>query len=291
MKTNGSMIHRQWFINNAIRDRRVPLASSPCSPHFSSVLLHPKHLFTLCSLFCLLAEADYFACEPCYSWLAGCSPAVGKELYKVLVDLTEGPLMIYSQKNVFPEPRIEELQVRPYWQPWPQPSLSNFTPPDHSFTPSCLSFFFLFYFTVFPAICHVERTGRQSKTECGTVVYLNPLMGSMGFAVLLEHWFKASSICQFNMLEAREHRNTLPISTSLVSFWVLHKNPPYSTLCNESFVHWLEYRLQNHEVRSNGQRLHIENVTYVYYFPNTQNIHKTINLTNGNFPLAFKITA
>lgn len=47
--------------------------------------------------------------------------------------------------------------------------------------------FALFYFTVFPTICHVERTCRQNRTQCGTVVYLNPLMGSMGFAVLLEH--------------------------------------------------------------------------------------------------------
>lgn len=117
MKTNGSMIRRQWFINNAIRDRRVPLESSPSSPPFSSVPPHPKRLFTLGSLLSLLAEADYFACEPCYSWLAGCSPAVGKELYKVLVDVTEGPLMTYSQKNAFPEPRNEELQVCPYWMP------------------------------------------------------------------------------------------------------------------------------------------------------------------------------
>lgn len=46
--------------------------------------------------------------------------------------------------------------------------------------------FSLFYFTVFPPICHVERTCRQNS-QCGTVVYLNPLMGSMGLAVLLEH--------------------------------------------------------------------------------------------------------
>ncbi len=47
--------------------------------------------------------------------------------------------------------------------------------------------FSLLYFTVFPPICHVEGTRRQNRTQCGTVVYLNPLMGSMGFAVLLEH--------------------------------------------------------------------------------------------------------
>lgn len=42
-------------------------------------------------------------------------------------------------------------------------------------------------FYSFLPICHVERTCRQNRTQCGTVVYLNPLMGSMGFAVLLEH--------------------------------------------------------------------------------------------------------
>lgn len=47
--------------------------------------------------------------------------------------------------------------------------------------------FSLFHFTVFPPICHVERTCRQNRTQCGTVVYLNPLMGSMGFVELLEH--------------------------------------------------------------------------------------------------------
>lgn len=47
--------------------------------------------------------------------------------------------------------------------------------------------FSLLYFTFFSPICHMERTCRQNKTERGTVVYLNPLIGSMGFAVLLEH--------------------------------------------------------------------------------------------------------
>lgn len=86
MKTNGSMIHRQWHINNAIREGAAPLASSLHTPSFSSALLHPSHPFLLCSLFSLLAETDYFACRACYSWLAGCSPALGKESYKVLVD-------------------------------------------------------------------------------------------------------------------------------------------------------------------------------------------------------------
>lgn len=85
MKTNGSMIHRQWHINSAIRERRTPLASSPRSPSFSSVPRHPSHLFLLCPFFCLLAETQHFACEPCYSWLAGCSPVLGKESYKVLI--------------------------------------------------------------------------------------------------------------------------------------------------------------------------------------------------------------
>lgn len=47
--------------------------------------------------------------------------------------------------------------------------------------------FSLFYFTVFPPICHVERTRGQNRARCGTEVYLNPVMGSMGFEVLLEH--------------------------------------------------------------------------------------------------------
>lgn len=36
----------------------------------------------------------------------------------------------------------------------------------------------------------------------------------MGFAVGLEHWFKASSTCQFNKPEERKHMNTLPFTSS-----------------------------------------------------------------------------
>lgn len=47
--------------------------------------------------------------------------------------------------------------------------------------------FRLLHSTVFPPIYHVERTCRQNRTQGGTVVYLNSLMGFMGFVVLLEH--------------------------------------------------------------------------------------------------------
>lgn len=82
MKTNGSMVHRQWHINNASRERQTPVASSPCSPPFSSVPLQPSHLFLLGSLFCLPAETDYFTCEACYLGLAGCSPVHRKGIVK-----------------------------------------------------------------------------------------------------------------------------------------------------------------------------------------------------------------
>lgn len=90
----------------------------------------------------------------------------------------------------------------------------------HTFCSHPLVCPFLFVlFHSFPPICHVESTCRQSRTQCGTVVYLNSLMGFMGFAVVLEHWFKASSICQFNKPEAREHINTLPVTPSQVYLW------------------------------------------------------------------------
>lgn len=45
----------------------------------------------------------------------------------------------------------------------------------------------LFHSPPLPVICHVERTCRQNRAHCGTAFYLNPLMGSMGSEVLLEH--------------------------------------------------------------------------------------------------------
>lgn len=47
--------------------------------------------------------------------------------------------------------------------------------------------FTLFHFTDFLPIPHVEKTCRQNRSEPGTAVYLNPLMGSMGYVGLLEH--------------------------------------------------------------------------------------------------------
>lgn len=66
-------------------------------------------------------------------------------------------------------------------------------------------------FHSFPSNLSCGKDLQAEPPQCGTLVHLNPLMGSMGFAVLLEHWFKASSICQFNRPEAREpttHKHT-----------------------------------------------------------------------------------
>lgn len=120
MKTNGSMIHRQWHINNAIRERLATLASSLNTPFLlCSPTVYPSHPFLFCSLFSLLAETDYFTCRACYSWLAGCSLVPGKESYKVLVDSREDPLSVSSKKENYSLPdslNEEELQVCPYWQ-------------------------------------------------------------------------------------------------------------------------------------------------------------------------------
>lgn len=78
-----------------------------------------------------------------------------------------------------------------------------------SHPPVCSFHFVLFHRFLSPPICHLEKICRQNSSDCTAAVYLNPLMGSMGFVALLEHWFKASSICQFNKPEARRHRNTL----------------------------------------------------------------------------------
>lgn len=84
MKTNGSMICRQRHINNAIRERRTPSASSSHSPAFSSTSPHLSHRFLLPTSFPSLFAGwdDYFAWEPCYSF---CSSVFGKESYKVLI--------------------------------------------------------------------------------------------------------------------------------------------------------------------------------------------------------------
>lgn len=81
-----------------------------------------------------------------------------------------------------------------------------------SFHTFLLALFIFFYITVSLAIYHVERTYRQSRSRRGTLARLNSLMGFMGFAVVLEHWFKASSIVQLNEPEEKEHVNTLPSS-------------------------------------------------------------------------------
>lgn len=52
---------------------QLPWHPPPAAPSFSSA-------------FSLQAETQYFACGACYSWLSGSSPALGKELYKVLFD-------------------------------------------------------------------------------------------------------------------------------------------------------------------------------------------------------------
>lgn len=150
-----------------------------------------------------------------HGWLDA-PPVLGKEPYIVCVCwLDTRPLVnIQEEKSV---PRVSErrttgVSLVAALTPTLTVNLSSGT--AFALTLS-FALFPLFYFTVFPPICHVERTSRQNRTQCGTAVYLNPLMGSMGFAVLLEHWFKASSICQFNKPEAREHRNTVPISSSL----------------------------------------------------------------------------
>lgn len=68
--------------------------------------------------------------------------------------------------------------------------------------------FTLLYFTAFFSIHHVEKTCRRNRSEPGTG-YPNPLMGSTGYAALMEHWFKASSICQFIKLQGRKHTPNL----------------------------------------------------------------------------------
>lgn len=145
-----------------------------------------------------------------------CSPVLEKESYKVLVYKTD-PFFIYSKKDYcVSEWRAASVSVLVMLTLALAVNLSSAT-----LFVLTLSFalFSLFHFTVFPPICHVERTCRQNRTECGTVVYLNPLMGSMGFVELLEHWFKASSICQFNKPEAREHANTLHVSSFHRYLW------------------------------------------------------------------------
>lgn len=220
--------------NNASRERPAPLASSFSTSPFSSTLLHPSHPFPTAIPFSV-------------SWLRQTTLHVEHVIHgclDALLCLGRTPIKeLYKENKALPDSlKEEDLQVRPYWQRWPQAFAVNLS----SATAFVLTLFFalfsLVYFTVFHSVCHVERTCRQNRTQCGTVVYLNPLMGSMGFVVLLEHWFKASSICQSNKPEARERTYTLSIISQVpvLSFWELHKItvsgsalfPPFSTRCS-----------------------------------------------------------
>ena len=144
MKTNGSMIHRQWHINNAIRERPAPLASSLITPFLlCSPTVHPSHPFLLCSLFSLLAETDYFACRACYSWLAGCSLVPGKEPYKVLVHLKQDPLSVQCKKendSLLDSLIEEELQVCPLLAALTPAFAVNLSPATAFVLTSCLPF-------------------------------------------------------------------------------------------------------------------------------------------------------
>lgn len=73
----------------------------------------------------------------------------------------------------------------------------------------------LFHWFYFKNFSHYLSCGKSLQAEQDSVVCLNSLMGFMGFAVVLEHWFKASSICQFNKPEEREHINTLSLPQPL----------------------------------------------------------------------------
>lgn len=64
-------------------------------------------------------------------------------------------------------------------------AVSRSSPPGFVLTLPC-ALFALLYFTVFLPIRHVEKSCRRNRSEPGTG-YLNPLMGSMGYAALLEH--------------------------------------------------------------------------------------------------------
>lgn len=195
MKTNGSMISRQRHINNAIRERQTPRVY----PHPAAPRSHWPTLALVTPLPSLLSLPR----------MASFSSRLAQSLVGWIFCLWEAFLWA-KQNRKKPWPKKTD-SYRCVLTGSADPSLRHhrlFCLAAFWLSPSPLPFSPCFILHPPPLICLVKRTCRQKRAHRGTAVYLNPLMGSMGSEVLLEHWFKASLICQCNKPPPREQSDT-----------------------------------------------------------------------------------
>lgn len=217
MKTNGSMICRQRHINNAIRGRQTPwvylLPAAPRSYWPNLALLTPLPSFLL------------------LPWTTSFASRVMQFLVGRIVWLWEEFVQNKNVKNVSTKTiatgvswlaaltRVSAVIV------YSSSPLSDCHPHVCPFLPVSLrSFPLSFVMWKGPA----GRTGAHR----GTAVYLNPLMGSMGSEVLLEHWFKASLICHCNKPPLREQSDTGSLSAA--DIWSAVNDSSCLSRCRES---------------------------------------------------------
>lgn len=183
------MIHRQWHINNAIRERPAPLASSLHTPSVSSGLLHPSHLFLHCSHFVYwLRQTTLHVDHVIHGWLDALL-CLGRNHIKCWLIRYKIPGWYTVRKKY--SPRLWTMSYGVSWLA----SLASFAVNLSSATPFVLTLSFalfpLFYFTV-PTICHVKRTCRQNRTLCGTI--------------LIHKWVSWGLRCCWN-IDLKHHRS------------------------------------------------------------------------------------